>query len=110
VIFALLVLVAPATALPQEEDAFVRGARAFRLGQYELAIFEYRQALSPTDKRYAEAAREFARALQLSKGTFADARYNLSLCQRLQHAQPHALLAELKISQPNASAVGLQNN
>ena len=53
--------------------------------------------------RFDEAAREFARALQLSKGTFAEARYNLSLCQRRRVSQPGALLAELKISEPNAA-------
>src|SRR5919205_3580125 len=96
VLLVLLALVAPATALPQEEDAFARGTRAFRLGQYDLAIFEYRQALNSTDARYAEthfnlgacyhamgrdreAVDWFRAALKARQGRYANAAYALGL-------------------------------
>jgi len=96
-----------------------------REGRLSLAAESYRQAIAASRdrlpashnnlgiilarwSRFDEAAREFARALQLSNGTFTEARYNLSLCQRLRSSQPGALLAELKISAPPAPATNGQ--
>src|SRR5690349_2897971 len=100
VILTLLTFVAPAaaqqSAQQSEGDPFTRGNRAFQLGQYELAIFEYRQALSPADKRYAEtsynlgacyyalgrkheAADWFRAALKAQGGRYANAAYALGI-------------------------------
>jgi tetratricopeptide (TPR) repeat protein len=92
-----------------------------RDGQLALAVESYERAVAASHDRlpashnnlgiiyarwhrYDEAAREFDRALQLSKGTFAEARYNLSLCERLRTAAHSALLAQLKISEADTSA------
>src|SRR5205085_10465620 len=92
VTLAVLIMAAPAAARQSEDDPFTRGNRAFRLGQYEMAIFEYRQALNQMDERYGEtnynldacayalgrkreAAAWFRRALKAQHGHSAIAAY-----------------------------------